>query len=275
MGKLDSLRALVTGASDGIGLGIVDLFVAEGATVVATSRDFEKLTKANRNKSKVHCVAVDIASRDAPALLRSTVEQKLGGLDILVNNAGVSGPYVPFEQTTDEQWAFTMAVNVDGPFRLTRELIPMLTASGRGRIINIGSVCSLFAIDKMGVYTTSKHAILGMTRALAVELAGRKITANAILPGPIVTGLTRYQFPDPDTDAGKAWLKQLNAMGRYGQPEDIAGAALYFASHHSAYVTGQAITVDGGMTVETGTPGEPGQTPASPSLADSEKGSVD
>jgi 3-oxoacyl-[acyl-carrier protein] reductase len=245
---LEGRYALVTGAADGIGRGIVDMFTAQGATVVAVDIQGDKLHQAHRENEAVRRLVMDITDRDAPERMRRFVEQEIGGLDILVNNAGISGDFVLVQDASDDIYRRVMGVNVEAPFRVTREFVPLLAKHRRGRIISTGSVCSHFAMRYLGVYTMSKHAVLGMMKAFALELGPFGITSNNIEPGNTVTGITRDVFPDANSEKGKAYISQTCVLDRYGQPNDLAGAALYLASDQASFVTGQAISVDGGMT---------------------------
>ena len=244
---LENRLALVTGAASGIGLGITEMFVEHGAQVIAVDIAGDRLSSLFDDNDNVHAVTMDISDREAPRLLREKAEEIFGGLDILVNNAGIAGDLVHFENCTDENWARVMATNVDPVFRVTREFIPLLKKSRFGRIISTGSVCSDFAIELLGAYGASKHAVQGIMRGFALELGRYGITSNCILPGNTVTGITKAFYPDPETPEGKAYLEATNVLGRYSQPRDLAGAVLYLASDLGSYVTGQSIGVDGGM----------------------------
>lgn len=248
MGDLLTGRiALVTGAADGIGRGIVEKFVDEGARVIAVDIQDELMDAAYKNVSAVSTLALDVTKSDAPKRLRE-LAQDLGGLDILVNNAGIAGDFNEMSETGDEAYKRVMAVNVDAPFRITREMITLLSQGKRGRIIGIGSVNSRFMMKRLGVYTISKHAIYGMMKAFAFELGHLGITSNNIEPGGVLTGITRSIFPSSETEAGQEYIAKTSVLGRYGEPPDIAGAALYLASDLASYVTGHSIVVDGGMT---------------------------
>lgn len=246
-GTLEGRLAMVTGAADGIGRGIVELFVEEGARVVAVDIQQKLLSEAYDGNDAVHAIALDVTEDDAPRRLRAFAEERLGGLDILVNNAGIGGEFNHITKTSDESYRRVMAVNVEAPFRITREMIPLLAKHRRGRIITTGSTCSHFAMTGLGVYTMSKHAVLGMMKAFAFELGEFGITSNNIEPGNTLTGITRPIFPGADTEAGKAYISKTSVLGRYGEPEDLAGAALYLASDRASFVTGRSIAVDGGM----------------------------
>jgi len=259
--QLDGRYALVTGAADGIGRGITELFVTEGAKVIAVDIAAEKLAEVYKGNSAVVPIGLDVADMASPKRLFAAARDAFGGLDILVNNAGIAGDFVRIDQSSDENWRRLMSVNVDAIFRITREFVPYLKASRFGRIINTGSVCSNFAIAFIGAYTVSKHAVLGMTRAFAVDLGEFGITANCILPGNTVTGITREFYPDANTQEGKEYLALTNLLGRYSYPRDLAGAALYLASDFGSYVTGQSIAVDGGMMARMhGLPAKVGRT---------------
>lgn len=248
MGQLDGRRVLVTGAADGIGRGIVDLFVAEGASVIAVDIDDDKLISTFGSKTHIHPIVKDLTLPGAGKDLVRAADQYLGGLDILINNAGIPGQLGMLSDTTDENWRQVFDTNVDAVFRLTRECVPMLRDSRYGRIITTGSVCAEFGLRLQGPYVASKHAVSGLMKGFAIELGPYGITANCIHPANTVTGITRDWFSAPDTPEGRAYLDAATVLGRYSQPTDLAHAALYLASDGGAYVTGQSITVDGGMT---------------------------
>ena len=248
MGQLDGRRALVTGAADGIGKAIAELCAQEGATVLAVDLSDEKLHAAFADNASVKTFVQDVASANAAAALAGRVSQELGGLDILVNNAGVPGDLALLHETTDENWDRVFAVNVDAVFRITRACVPMLRASGRGRIITTASVCAQYGLRLQGAYVASKHAVTGLMKGFAIELGPDGVTANCIHPANVVTGITRDWFSAPESADGRAYLDIATVLGRYCQPEEIAAAALYLASDGGGYVTGQAIIVDGGMT---------------------------
>ena len=247
MGVLQNRTALVTGAGSGIGLGISQAFVREGARVIAVDISQKSLEEAFGDTPQVTKLVVDVSAEDAPALLVEAARKTFGGLDILMNNAGITGQLAPIHETTDENWRNVMSVNMDPVFRITRDFVPLLKQSKFPRVINTASVCSKYAIPLVGVYTASKHAVLGLTKAFALDLGQYGITVNCIMPANVVTGITKDFYPDPASDYGKEFLSQVSLLGRYASPEDMAGAVVYLASDAASYVTGAAFAIDAGM----------------------------
>lgn len=248
MAQLQGRRALVTGAADGIGRAIAETFAREGASVLAVDLSGEKLKAAFDGHPTITPVVQDIAADDAADILAIQAAQVLRGLDILVNNAGVPGDLALLHETTDANWRHVFAVNVDAVFSLTRACVPLLRSSRFGRIITTASVCAEYGLRLQGAYVASKHAVSGLMKGFAIELGPDGITANCINPANTVTGITRDWFSPVDSVKGRRYLDIASVLGRYSQPEDLAAAALYLASDGGGYVTGQSITVDGGMT---------------------------
>src|SRR5882757_2211233 len=241
-------RALVTGAADGIGRAITELFAAEGAEVLAVDIS-DRLGPTFRGNPRVHPLIQDISAPEAARRLVDEARTKLGGLDILVNNAGTPGEFKSLTESSDQTWDKVMSLNLQAAFRLIRAALPLLRQSRHGRIINTSSVCGQMGVTFLSAYCASKAGLVGLTRSVAVELGAEGITANCILPGNTVTGLTRGVFPNAETEEGKRFIARTSVIPRYGQPEDLAGAALYLASDLASYVTGQSIVVDGGLTI--------------------------
>lgn len=248
MGQLKGRRALVTGAADGIGKAIAETFAREGARVLAVDISAAKLNDAFAGNPAITPIIQDIATDNAGEALAANANYALGGLDILVNNAGIPGDLAMLHETTDESWNRVFAVNVDAVFRLTRACVPLLRSSRHGRIITTSSVCAEYGLRLQGAYVASKHAVTGLMKGFAIELGADGITANCINPANVVTGITRDWFAPANSAEGRAYLDIASVLGRYSQPDDIAAAALYLASDGGGYVTGQSITVDGGMT---------------------------
>lgn len=226
-GRLVGRRAIVTGAASGIGAATVKRLTTDGAEVIGVDLMGDGL----------------IADVATDAGVAAIIAAAGGRLDILINNAGVC-PIAPLAELDDALWANGFAVNVTAPFRLSRALAPVLARSKAGRIINTGSILSSYGDATLAAYSASKHAILGLTRALANELGPMGITVNCIQPGAIVTGMTKGLFENP---ASVAHYTSRSPLGRLGQPEDIADVFAFLASDDARFITGQGIIVDGGV----------------------------
>ncbi len=246
MFKLTDKRVIVTGAANGIGKAITTLFLARGAKVIATDIDADALDAAFAQENNVTTLAGDIADDATHARLLEAAKTELGGLDVLVNNAGivVAGE---FDTLTDEQWDQIMRVNVRAVFRLTRDAVSMLKESGRGRVINLGSIMSDLAGPALSIYGTSKHAVAGLTKGMAVDLGKHGITVNYLQPGSIVTKMSEPFMDDPEF---KAYWEQKAPIGRLGEAEEVAAAALFLAADESQFVSGVGLNVDGGAIVQ-------------------------
>jgi 3-oxoacyl-[acyl-carrier protein] reductase len=238
-------RALVTGAASGIGRATAALFAAEGASVAATDVALDGLEHL---VDEVRSAGGDIRPWQMnvadDASVRRVVEQiaaSLGGIDIVVNCAGVS---IAAEFGDDGAWQKTLEVNLNGTMRTLREALPHLEKSGAGRVVNIASTEALGATPLLSPYTASKHAVIGLTRALAVEVALKGITVNAICPGPIRTGMTA---PIPEENKQR-WARRKVPLKRYGEPVEVAHAILSLVLPAASYITGAHLLVDGGMT---------------------------
>jgi len=246
MFDLTGKKALVTGATGGIGAGIARAFHKAGAEVAISGRQVDKLEAlAKELGERVHVVPCDLADKAQVAKLIDEAAAKLGRVDILVNNAGLTKDNL-FMVMKDEQWDDVIAVNLTSTFMLMRAAArQMLRAkTGYGRIINISSVSGIIGNPGQGNYAASKAGMIGMTKSLAREVANRGITANSIAPGFIQTAMTEVL-----NDKQKAEISQHIPAQRFGTPEDIAAAALYLASPEAGYVTGQTLHVNGGMAM--------------------------
>jgi 3-oxoacyl-[acyl-carrier protein] reductase len=239
-------RALVTGASRGIGAEIVRRLATDGAAVAFTygtsGADAEKVV-ADVDANGGTAVAIQADSGDPEQVARAIDETvaKLGGLDILVNNAGVA--YMgDVESFTMEQFDRLVAINVKGVFAAIQRALPYLGTNGR--IINIGSInADRVPGPGLSIYAMSKAAVAGLTRGLARDLGPRGITVNNVQPGPVATEM------NPEVGEFADSLREVMALGRYGQPRDIASVVSYLAGPEAAYVTGANWNVDGGFTV--------------------------
>ena len=252
-GRVAGKVALVTGAGSGIGRAACLALSAQGATVVATSRDPGRTDATARAVRAAggevgDAFALDVGDRGAVAAAIHRVGERFGRIDVLVNNAGVELPHGPgIGEVTDEEWERLFRVNVSGIFWAVRAALPYL-ATGAS-IVNVGSVNSLVAWPNDAPYTATKGAVLQLSRALALELAPRGIRVNCLCPGIIDTRLTRDFIEasgDPARTEGE--YHATAPLGRMGTPEEVAACVVFLASDESSYVTGSALVVDGGMT---------------------------
>ena len=242
MGRLAGRRAIVTGAASGIGRASAELFAAEGARVLAVDRPG---TDLRFESGEIMAHEADLTRDEAPGAVIGDAIARLGGLDILFNNAGV-GASALVAQMTDEAWDNVQAVNLRAVFRLTRAAIPHLIHSAAGRVINTASVMAEGTDFGLAAYCASKAGVLGLTRTLALELGRHGVTANALLPGAIMTGMTKASFERPEV--AEVWARK-SVLHRLGEPLDVARVALFLASDDAGFVTGQALAADGGLTL--------------------------
>ena len=242
MNRLKDRVAIVTGAASGIGRASAELFASEGARVLAVDLPGSDLSY---DSADIVGLAVDVTEAGAPEAIVATADEAFGRLDILFNNAGVAAS-APAAEMSDEAWDRVQAVNLRAVFRLSRAAIPRLLASPAGRIINTASVMAQGTDYGLAAYSASKAGVVGLTRTLALELGRSGVTANCLLPGAILSGMTQASFARPEV--ADVWARK-SALKRLGAPLDIARVALFLASDDSAFVTGQAIAVDGGLTL--------------------------
>jgi len=237
MFKLKDKTAVITGASRGIGKCIASVFKDAGITVTGVSRDISQIQKG------ISGYSCDIADGNSVNQMIEEIWNTMGRIDILVNNAGVTKDTL-LARMTEEQWDEVMNVNLKGAFNCTRHIIKPMLRQKFGRIINIGSVVGIMGNPGQANYVASKAGLMGLTKTSARELAKRNITVNCIAPGYIQTDMTEVL-----SENVKSQMKNSIPMGRFGTPEDVASLALFLASNESGYITGQTITVDGGMVM--------------------------
>lgn len=251
-GPLTGRCALVTGGVRGIGLGIAERLVADGADVVVSSRSdadgpaaVEHLA-AIRQGSRVLHTSADVRSRADVARLATYTVDRLGRLDAAVANAGIERS-APFLDVADDDWDDVMAVNLTGAFFTVQEAARCMTASGRaGRIVVIASTNAVAPESHLTAYNTSKAAVVGLVRSAALELASSGITVNAVSPGLVDTRMTRALVEHPVH--GPEYLSHI-PIGRFGAPSDIGAAVAYLVSPDAGWITGQNIVLDGGQTL--------------------------
>lgn len=249
MFSLDGRSVLVTGGSKGIGRGIASVFASAGAHVAVAARSVQDIDATvsaldGLGAGKVIGVAVDVTNRDSCTTMAQTVVDAFGGLDVLCANAGIF-PDAPLKTMTPDQLADVLDVNVKGNIYSVQACLDALITSGRGRIILTSSITGpITGFPGWSHYGASKAAQLGFMRTAAIELAPHRITVNAVLPGNILTeGLA---------DLGEDYLAGMARAipaGALGSPEDIGYTAAFLASDEAGYITGQAITVDGGQVL--------------------------
>jgi NAD(P)-dependent dehydrogenase (short-subunit alcohol dehydrogenase family) len=250
-------HTLITGGSKGIGRAIALGFAQAGATVALTSRT---LADAQILAEEIKALggqaipfACDVTDLDQIAAMRTALLEQWGGVDILVNNAGIGGSH-KFLGHPDELWHKILNVNLNGVYYVTKAFVPEMIGQKWGRIINIASIASKVGAKYVAAYTTSKHGVLGLTRALAVELTPH-ITVNAICPGYVDTPMTDTAIENMMTrtamsaEQARAILEKMNPQGRLIQPDEVAAVALLLAGDSGRGITGQAINVDGGAVM--------------------------
>jgi gluconate 5-dehydrogenase len=239
--------ALVTGGGSGLGLAIAQGLAAAGARVVINGRNEAKLAAAlaalAAEGHAAHASAFDVADEGAVAAAVAALAQAHGAVDLVVNNAAVNNRKA-FDAYTSAEWRALQATNVDGAFHVTRAVLPAMKARRAGKIINICSLASDLGRPQITAYATSKGALKMMTRSLAVELAPFNIQVNGIAPGFFATEMNAPLVADA---AFSAWVARRTPAGRWAEPPEIAGAAVFLASAAADFVTGHLLHVDGGF----------------------------
>jgi NAD(P)-dependent dehydrogenase (short-subunit alcohol dehydrogenase family) len=254
MPRLDNKTALITGATGGIGESTAERFLAEGANVMLAGRSAEKLEATLRrlgaSPKLATCVADSHSETDNRNAVAATV-RAFGGLDIVFANAGQEGKLVPIELTELADFEDVLRTNVLGVFLVIKHAIPALRQRGGGSIIVTASVAGMVGSPAMSPYIASKHAVNGLMKTAALELAADRIRVNSIAPGPIDNRMIRSletQLGQGEAAAARALIEAKTALGRYGTNEEVANLALFLASDESTYCTGAVFPVDGGFT---------------------------
>jgi len=248
--SLEGKVAVITGASRGIGRAIALRLAGAGAKVVVSSRKLEGVQAVADEIKSAGGEALAVQAHvgrpdDVTALVAQTVET-FGRVDVAVNNAATNPHFGPVLTADEGQWDKILDTNLTGVFRMCKAVAPQMEKQGGGKIINLASVAGLRPSSGMGVYSVSKAAVIMLTQVLATELGQANIQVNAIAPGVIKTRFRQVLWDTPQI--AEPMLGKL-PLGRFGEPEDVAGLALYLASHASDYVTGAVFPVDGGMNV--------------------------
>ncbi|PHX63034.1 MAG: 2-deoxy-D-gluconate 3-dehydrogenase [Planctomycetaceae bacterium] len=246
---LTNKTAIVTGGSKGLGLAMAEGLASAGANLVIISRNekegkaaAEKITK--EYKTKAIAISATVTSEEEMQKAMATTIKEFGSIDILINNAGIN-IRGPIDELSYEDFKKVQQTNVDGTWLPSKAVVPQMKKQKSGRIINLASTLGVVGLANRTPYATSKGAVVQMTRALALELAPFHITVNAICPGPFLTDMN---IPIKDDENTKKFIVGAVALERWGELQEIQGAALYLASAASSYTTGSLITVDGGWT---------------------------
>jgi NAD(P)-dependent dehydrogenase (short-subunit alcohol dehydrogenase family) len=247
--RLTGRVALVTGGSRGLGYTIATALAQAGADVAITSRQADGAAAAataiaSATGKKVQPFALDVTKTDDMPRAIAEIEASLGPIDILVNNAGLN-IRGPVQDLSEADWDAVIDTNLKGPFLLARAIGPKMVTRGWGRVINLASVLSAIAVAGRAPYCSSKSGIIGLTRVLALEWAGTGVTCNALCPGAFGTEMNRPLLDDPVKY--QEFVRKI-PMGRWGEVEELAGAAVFLASPASSYMTGSSLFIDGGWS---------------------------
>jgi len=239
--RLDGKVAVVTGSARGIGHAVVDAFVAEGATVVATGR---RPDRPEDLPAGAEYRQLDVADEAQWRALVSEVIQRHGHIDILVNNAGIIA-YDPLHELSTEEWNTVVAVNQTGTWLGMREVIPHMIQQGGGSIINVSSIWGNAAVAGAHAYHATKGAVRNMSKNAAITYAKQNVRINSLHPGFIWTPLTQAQDPDVND-----YVVSMTPMGRAGRPEEIAAGCVFLGSDEASFVTGSELVIDGGYLAQ-------------------------
>jgi NAD(P)-dependent dehydrogenase (short-subunit alcohol dehydrogenase family) len=249
--RLDGKVALVTGASRGLGRAMALGLAGAGADVALVGRERDTLAPVAQEIEQIPgrralSVPLDVGDVEAIPAAVANVAAHFGRIDILVNNAGTNVRNEVLEYTP-EQWDSVMGTNLKGPFFLTQAVARQMIAAGGGKILNIGSMTAFLGVPTVPAYAASKAALQQLTRLLAVEWADQNIQVNAIAPGWISTDLTAPLKERPEFEPRYRWVISRTPAGRFGEPHELVGAAVFLCSPAADFITGQVLAVDGGI----------------------------
>lgn len=246
---LSNRLCLITGSSQGIGLALAQGLAEYGARIVLNGRDTERLAQAvatlRAEGHKVHAAPFDVTSRDEVASVVEKIERDMGSIDVLINNAGMQFR-TRLEDYPADKWEQLLATNISGVFYTGQTVARHMIARGRGRIINIASVQAELARPGIAPYTATKGAVRNLTRGMCADWAKHGLQINAIAPGYFKTPLNQTLV---DNAEFSSWLEKRTPAGRWGNVDELVGAAVFLASDAASFVNGHTLYVDGGLTV--------------------------
>jgi NAD(P)-dependent dehydrogenase (short-subunit alcohol dehydrogenase family) len=248
--KLEGKTALITGASKGLGKAMALALAEAGARIALVARNLELLNETAAAVRKLGAEAAvfqtDVADEAQVLRLEKAVAGEFGKVQILINNAGMN-IRKPVTDFTLAEWRQVMDTNVNGVFLMCRSFVPQMRGQGFGRIINLTSIMSHVGLPGRTAYAASKAALLGFTRALALELAPEKITVNGLSPGPVATEMNTPLIQDPELN--QQFISRI-PLGRWGKVEEVGQLALYLCSEEAGFITGTDVLIDGGWTAQ-------------------------
>ncbi len=253
MKRLENKVALITGGAGGIGKATAKQFINEGARVMLIDLKEDELKKVQEElkSDNVYYIAADVSKTEEVKKYAQKAEEFFGKVDVFFNNAGVEGPVKPTTDYPVEEFDKVMGVNVRGVWLGMKFITPLMKDGGS--IVLTSSVAGLIGMGNLSAYVASKHAVNGITRSLALELAGRNIRVNAINPSPVDNRMMRSVekgFSPDDTEAAKTQFEEMIPLGRYAENQDISNLVTFLASDESSFITGAIHPIDGGMTAQ-------------------------